>query len=584
LKTTKPYHLGAGLTGQPILTPTIPPSTMAGGIGQSTSCDCLTPVGQPMVNSDGTTNVAYYARQLDGSSPNPVKGTLSLMQIGTDGTTTTTQLASSTTANLWPGQIIPDGQGGVLATWAIDPANPPAAPNPYQAADVKAGAVSSSFNMPMSPQNLARDPNTGIPTDLPLVGGENGTAFVSYGSNLASFNVNGGSSNWNYPSSAGITSAAYTNGGGLTVVDAQSNVTPLDSGGNAGTSVALPSVGSIQPAWDGTWQGTIPGSNIGAAAIQLPLLNWGNSLWAWLLRGSPSENGKATQMPYLGLLPTCPGAQTPCAQEALDDAIGSLRSLVSGNCPQCQTYVYSQPNLGLTQTTHSQYLARSYKFYDATNSSALAGDVLCIKHSIFNIFASPCNLSAFQMKLQINQLWALEKPAAITKTPSAPGEGLVTFWDPSQVNAGLGNSAAAIGNQATIFHESLHGVTGIIDSTPFGTSLQGIFGICIDDPSSSITDYLEFNVFGIGNAPKTKQTGNGTCLTWQPQWAPEEQHDPSSICLDSTACAGGSGPDLVATVTPSTSARPGRCLLEIYSRFGLCWVEHSRRLSEFRSK
>ena len=87
---------------------------------------------------------------------------------------------------------------------------------------------------------------------------------------------------------------------------------------------------------------------------------------------------------------------------------------------------------------------------------------------------------------------------------------------PAQVNAGLGNSAAAKGNQASIFHEALHGTTGIFDSGIGGLSLQGVFGICLDDPSSSITNYLEFYVFALGNAPQTKITSNGTCLSWQP--------------------------------------------------------------------
>ena len=242
-----------GLTGQPILTPTIPQSTMGGGIGQSTSCDCLAPVGQPMVNSDGTINVAYYARQLDSSSPNPVKGTLSLMQIAQDGTTTTTQLASSNTANLWPGQIIPDGQGGVLATWANDPANPPAAPNPYQAADVVAGAVASSFDMPNAPQNLSRDPNTGLPLDLPLVLGENGTAFVSYGSNVGSFNLNGGSSNWNYqPSSQGTLSIIMSSSdGGIVLNDSDPGLIQLDSTGNASTIITTAAPGLASISWQG---------------------------------------------------------------------------------------------------------------------------------------------------------------------------------------------------------------------------------------------------------------------------------------------------------------------------------------------
>jgi hypothetical protein len=225
-----------GQSGALVANPQIPASTLTSDMN-SVSCDCYTPVGPPMVNSDGSTYVEYYVRQLNSDSPDPVSGVLWLLKIAPDGSTSTTRLSSSNVANLWPGQIIPDGQGGVLATWAIDPANPPAAPYPYQAADVVGGIVASSFNMPMSPQNLTRDPNTGIPLPLQLVLGES-SAFVSYGSNIVSFAANSGSVNWNYQaaSQTTVTLVVSTAGGGLVAKSTYQNVDTmlqLDGSGNA---------------------------------------------------------------------------------------------------------------------------------------------------------------------------------------------------------------------------------------------------------------------------------------------------------------------------------------------------------------
>ncbi|MGO9444242.1 MAG: Ig-like domain-containing protein, partial [Thiobacillaceae bacterium] len=440
-----------GLTGQPILTPTIPPSTIGGGIGQSTSCDCLTPVGQPMVNSDGTTNVEYYARQLNSSSPNPVQGTLSLMQIAQDGTTTTTQLASSNTANLWPGQIIPDGQGGVLATWANDPANPPAAPSPYQAADVVAGAVASSFDMPNAPQNLSRDPNTGIPLDLPLVGGENGTAFVAYGTKLASFNVDGGSSSWNYQSPQDIIYEASTTGGGLTLVDAQSNVIWLDSGGNVGSTAALPSLSSLQASWTGAWQGSSVSSGLSLGQIQLPPVVW-DLITTWATRaGSPA----GTKTAVIRCAPL-----DPTTSAAVENAYSNLISfLLQSPCPFCISSIFTP--LNTSQAEFATFLNQGHTFCDGTKTTEPGGSIGASGGTVADYF----------------RIHEADKTAAITDKLVQKAFGMVghtsnlkVYFAPSVVDA-----MDSMTVESMDFHEALHGFSGLGDGG--APPLTG-FGLC----------------------------------------------------------------------------------------------------------
>jgi Bacterial Ig-like domain (group 2)/Glucodextranase, domain B len=278
LEVSPPLVVLDGVSGQQILTPPIPPSTLTGNI-QSASCDCFSPVGQPMVDSDGTINVEYAVRQINTNSPAPISAALSLLKIAPNGSTSTTQLGSSNVANLWPGQIIPGGQGGVLATWVNDPVNPPAALHPYQAADVT-GGVATNFNMPMAPQNYARDPNTSLPLDLPLVQGENGTAFVSYGSNATSFNVNGGSANWNYPaaqqSAVAIDSSASGNGLLAKLTDQTGMDTPIYFDNSGAQTLANYSGHSLQSGVGPHWFGVLDNSvqTILSWAVALPNSTW----------------------------------------------------------------------------------------------------------------------------------------------------------------------------------------------------------------------------------------------------------------------------------------------------------------------
>jgi hypothetical protein len=245
-----------GATGQTILTPPIPPSTFTSAAGQVSSCDCFTPVGQPMVDSDGSIYVEYFVQ--NDLQFYPTRGVLWLLKMAPDGSTSTTQLSSYDAGHLWPGQIIPDGQGGILATWAIDNTFPPSAYHPYQAAHVSSGGV-TTFAMPVAPQNLIRDSNTGLPIDLPFVVGENGAAFETDGTTLASFNTGSGGVNWTMQPASGVSSMNAIAGGGVTITDSAANLIAIDASGNLGTPI--PNVTTASPWSFGstTWLGLLNG-------------------------------------------------------------------------------------------------------------------------------------------------------------------------------------------------------------------------------------------------------------------------------------------------------------------------------------
>jgi hypothetical protein len=202
------------------------------------------------VNSDGTAYLEYEVRNIVNNII--TADTLYLMQINPDNSSSSTIL-SSTTQNqaLYPGRIIPDGQGGVLATWTISPASGPVPQYPYQAADFAAGVVGTPYNLPFSPSSVS------IGQSPTLVLGENGVAFATdttdsvNGPAVASFNLSSGSVNWSYQVAAQetITLVAATSGNGLVAKVTQNgtdSVVRFDPTGAATYDTGLPPVSGLQ--------------------------------------------------------------------------------------------------------------------------------------------------------------------------------------------------------------------------------------------------------------------------------------------------------------------------------------------------
>jgi hypothetical protein len=474
--------------------PAIPPSTITDQFGNVQTCDCYSPVGQPIVDTDGSIYLEYEVRQLNLSNPD-ISSALYLMRISPAGSTTSTQLSSSDQANLFPGSLMPDGNGGVVATWTIVNTQLPVAPQPYQAAFVVSGSVVSSYPLPLAPTQVVNGSN-GLPVNPSFVLGENGTAFVAYTSNFASFNFSGGVANWNYAVSQGISSISYANGGGIILADSQGNQTPIDSTGTAGTSVPL-SASLLQASWTGNWQGAFPSSNIPLASITAPGLDWGPSGWA-SAGGNPSPSGTSIKMPIYPPLQGCI-APTICASNALVTGLNALYSTLNGNCPDCGKYVFTKIGSSGDQAKFAAFVNRKPNFYDGTRSTlplqSISGDMATADaQSVF--------LEEFGTNTTVADYFTANPDAEAlavyqsTNAQSPTGtKGLIIFVRPSKVctdSALTTGSGCQLENQSLLFHEGLHEYYDLGDPT-----LQRLLHITVQACSGNITDYIEFTTFNV---------------------------------------------------------------------------------------
>jgi hypothetical protein len=256
---------------------------------------------------------------------------LYLLQIAPDNSSTTT-LLSSTTQNeaLLPGAIIPDGQGGVLATWTISPVNPPVPQYPYQAVDIVAGVVGTPYNLPFSPTTVSfgRSPT--------LVLGENGVAFATNGTDtvngpvVASFNVTSGAPNWSYQagSSSTLSIMAAISDGSLAVNDSQNGVVQIGTTGS--TSQVTGVLGSVaQYSWGGNWN--VQGSQ-SASEVMLPLNVDPDDIWA-TPNGNASQNGSPDALCGCDLQTTSTTVPAPQLGAAEANGTALVQPAAIASCP-----------------------------------------------------------------------------------------------------------------------------------------------------------------------------------------------------------------------------------------------------------
>jgi hypothetical protein len=228
-----------------ILTPSIPTSQYTQSNGSILYG--YSPIGPPMVNTDGSAYVEYEVRDI-AYPPKVTSASLYLLKFAPDNSTSTVLLSSTTQdENLFPGEVIPDGTGGILATWTISPSNPPIPTYPYQAADVVGGVVGSPYNLPFAPTNFVMGGDGPIYPSFVL--GESGVAFATDGTStgdsqnglgpkIVSFNLSSGGVNWTYQVETQYTLSliAAADGNGLaaksTDQSSSDTVVRFDSSGN----------------------------------------------------------------------------------------------------------------------------------------------------------------------------------------------------------------------------------------------------------------------------------------------------------------------------------------------------------------
>ena len=258
----------------------------------------FSPMGPPIVGSDDSIYVEYEVRQIAANPRRITSAILYLLRIDSNNSRSDTPLSStSEDVNLLPGRVIPDGEGGVVATWTVAPSNPPAwspsnAPHPYKAVRVVGGSPGAPYDLPFTPQSTSAG---NYPT---LVLGENGTAFASASSTktdgtnvdttkVASFDVGSGSATWTYetPGQNSVSIMAATSDGGLATTTS-TGVRRFDASGNSSITGAAT---TANQSWYGKW--FTKTTNAIAQILQDPL-DLAASFWA-VPGGNQSKNGMA---------------------------------------------------------------------------------------------------------------------------------------------------------------------------------------------------------------------------------------------------------------------------------------------------
>src|SRR5579863_1269415 len=172
-----------------------------------------------------------------------------------------------------PGIVIPDGQGGVLATWAK---TPPVGGAQAMVMDISS-AGNSTYQLPFS---------DGGPAQMVL--SSYGVAFGVDTSKAIAFNIDSGQVLWSYTAPSRPYINAATSDGGVKITSLSSSpsnpsqIIALDPNGNATVLASLALDGFPVYSWSGVWYAPIivePG-DIQNSSIVLPVSVDSASVWA----------------------------------------------------------------------------------------------------------------------------------------------------------------------------------------------------------------------------------------------------------------------------------------------------------------
>jgi IPT/TIG domain/Glucodextranase, domain B len=175
---------------------------------------------------------------------------LSLMRVSPDGGVGFSTLSTSGI----PSNVIPDGNGGVLASYYVPSSG-------LLVTDTTDGATTTLSNIS----------NYDNGATLEMVLGDNGTAFATDGYNVDAFAVATLQPTWSYTSQgASLSLLIATAGGGVAINDSELGVIQLDSSGNASAPVSsiqgttpfrpgLPVFMGLDGTVSGAWNGILGG-------------------------------------------------------------------------------------------------------------------------------------------------------------------------------------------------------------------------------------------------------------------------------------------------------------------------------------
>jgi Bacterial Ig-like domain (group 2) len=508
----------------------------------------FSPEGPPMVDVDGSTYMEYEVRQL-AYPPKITSAVLYLLKVAPDNTPSTVTLSSTTDdTNLLPGRIIPDGQGGLLATWIVSPSNglTPGS-NPYQAARIVSGS-------PGTPYGLRFTPHTAAAGSFPdLVLGENGTAFAkgitaaTDGSNndvdeIVSFDLNSGTPNWSYDGS-NLSIVAATAGGGLIAktTDASGNDTVIhfDSSGSLGEgstvsamadSIAIKTADSgnvvnassdssngIQASWTGDLFGF---QSTSTAKLSASTFDWAVSAWV-TTGGNPSSTSAAVEMSWYPELDHCTAGggcigHYEAIYNALDDLIRRLKDPGIVQSVKCDSQRYPNgctasdlaqinifDHLGSDKNGNKLYTTQRFLSYLGGNRPRFYGGLdstYCYSSLTTNAHCYKEWYSRWLNSDLVKDKFADIRTDAVTGAPSNP---FLSFFRPTSI--GYTSLGENLGNEGTIFHEALHGMTGLQD----WQILDDLGMNSLTHPSCSISLRIQNSV--LKDLPGLDQTNTWTC-------------------------------------------------------------------------
>ena len=238
-------------------------------------------VGAPMIAPDGSVNLELtVTNRLDddtqcGSPVSTVDTNIQLLQLPASGGPSFSTIYDYTgfSVSLYPGEVIPDGQGGLLVAWTSVYEYSPQA-------ELTHVTPAGNAQYTLSQSSWWNDFHSWTdPPDSNLVLGENGTAFARLGGTVISFDIASGTPHWTWTGASQMIAA--TSGNGLTV-RTSNQVVRLDPTGAA-----------TYDTWTGAqidyYAGDVWTNNAGASGVMAysaAPVNLGNSVWV-----QPSNEG-----------------------------------------------------------------------------------------------------------------------------------------------------------------------------------------------------------------------------------------------------------------------------------------------------
>jgi IPT/TIG domain/Glucodextranase, domain B/Bacterial Ig-like domain (group 2) len=399
-------------------------------------------------------------------------GNLSLMRVSPDGGVGFSSLDSSSSRGITAGEVIPDGNGGVLASWIN-------AQNATMMANVGTSGAQATFS---TLGGLGG-----------LVLGDNNTAFTTDGSTVLSFDASSLAPHWTYSSSGGsLTLVAATSGGGVTINDSQLGIIQLDSSGNAGAPA--PNLQGAQYYGNGLWLGISGDPEL--AEMQGGFMDWVSTAWAWL---TGSKSGGRTQPRYdlelvwctNGLCATLNDPDLTTGQKDQDVAFSIRADDPPHNTTALtasQTNVIQQNAVNAFKLAFTAYNVNTGAGRQGTNTVYVVGQ----NSSKGCGGTAPLVYSSSAVYYPVN---STEAQFAVSDTAGSPTPGLL-----AALGEGIGNNAA---------HEIAHELVN-------AGSISGKIVKLMDLDDSSLDTYNGADCSG-SNAPwvYTGKDANGVPIHWE---------------------------------------------------------------------